>query len=201
LCEFCRLGHVPVMGRARVALTGLAAALICNVLVFGVAVKAFGQGAPAWAKALGPGVIVEAPAPDTVGHGSPGAAVLGVLAGLESHSVSGVCAYVQPVAQSSCRGLLNFPGMTWPTAARIHIGYVAIDGNRALVDATGTSCSPHETPRCLTNKNPAALLDSGKTFGALWTATLASGFSLSQKHVYSLGPCVKVRSKWYMWDF
>jgi hypothetical protein len=47
-------------------------------------------------------------------------------------------------------------------------------------------------PSCFTNKNPAAVLDTGKSFSALWSQSLAS-----QANVASLSPAIKIHGNWY----
>ena len=83
-----------------------------------------------------------------------------------------------------CRQLPNFKNFG--------IGYVAIDGTKALIGITGTICVPHQTPKCFTNTDPAAIFKSGKPFATLWTQAVAA-----PANVYSLSPAVKVNGKWY----
>ncbi len=46
------------------------------------------------------------------------------------------------------------------------------------------------------NHNPAAILDSGKSFSDLWLEELAAGNSTA--NVYSLLGVVKTRAGWYI---
>ena len=47
-------------------------------------------------------------------------------------------------------------------------------------------------PSCFTNNDPAALLDSGKSFKTLWSQSL-----MSSTNIYSLSPAIKVNGDWY----
>ncbi len=78
------------------------------------------------------------------------------------------------------------------------LGYVAIDGNEALVGSTGTSCSPDAKPTCESNDDPAAIFTEAKPFPELWTESVAA--TLSTTNSYQLIPCVKVGNKWYVYD-
>lgn len=83
-----------------------------------------------------------------------------------------------------------------PTMKSFALGYVAVHGRKALVGSTGTSCIPGQQPACVSNANPAAILDSGKSFSALWTESIAA--SNSTVNTYSLAPCVKIGGRWYV---
>ena len=120
------------------------------------------------------------------------------IAVLNGSKVSEFCQYVEPSAQSACRHTLA--GVTSTDGASIshfRLGYVAIDGNRALVGLTGTNCNPNEKPRCDTNTDPAALFSSHRSFGTLYTEALAGQNSNTTANTYSLAPCIEVGGKWY----
>lgn len=81
------------------------------------------------------------------------------------------------------------------TVGNFALGYVAVDGNEALVGSTGTSCSPDATPTCESNTDPAAIFSQAKPFPQLWAESVAA--DLSTTNSYQLLPCVKVGNKWY----
>jgi hypothetical protein len=154
---------------------------------------------PRWVAALGPGVTVTGPWPAAPGHDSPGAALAGELAALSSKDPAALCeyayAYASPVArceaQTSRTSLNQAPYFT-----SVKIGYVAIDGTRALVGFTGKVCSPGKTPECVTNADPSAIFSTGDTFTTLWAHTVNSPNSPSSD-AYTLLPCAEVGGKWY----
>ena len=76
---------------------------------------------------------------------------------------------------------------------------VAIEGDRALVGLTGTYCDPSGTPKCTTNTDPAAILSSGRSFDTLYPQAVQAGSSNSTSTAYSLAPCQRVDSHWYIY--
>ena len=82
-----------------------------------------------------------------------------------------------------------------PSLKNAGIGYVAIDGNKALVGTTGTFCVPDNTPKCFTNNDPAAIFSTKKPFGTLWTQANQS----NSENVYSLATCIQVSGHWYLY--
>ena len=46
---------------------------------------------------------------------------------------------------------------------------------------------------CVSNSDPAAVLDSGKSFAALWTQAMGT-----LSGAYSPIPCVRVSGTWYL---
>jgi hypothetical protein len=167
---------------------------------------------PPWENGLGPGVTVLAPGSFPAGNGSPGAAVTGMVTGLESSDLTTMCAYFQPMAASSCRQVLGMatsaamaslmPSLAGeiPHIVNFSVGYTAIDGSEALTVVLGTTCAPNGTgasapaasPSCTTSSDPAAGLDSGKSFAVLWSAANSSTASSS------LAPLVELNGKWYV---
>jgi hypothetical protein len=154
--------------------------------------------APSWAAALGSGVTVQAPASTAPGNGSPGAAVEGLFSSITGKHYSAECTYIEPSVQADCKsGIASVTSSTSPSLQNAAIGYVVIDGDRALVGTTGKFCVPGQKPACYTNTNPAAIFSGNrKSFSALWTAEN----SISSDNVYSLAPCVKVNGKWYLYE-
>jgi hypothetical protein len=160
------------------------------------------SSAPAWAAALGPGVTVVAPGTAAPGNDSPGAVITGWVDSLTSKKkVTGMCAYVPPGSQSKCRttfGSVNMSQITaqMPTVKNFGVGYVAIDGTKALVGETGKVCDS-ATHGCYSNSDPAAIFSSGKPFSSLWKTAAAEANSSSNSNAYSLSPCVEIVGKWY----
>ncbi len=153
---------------------------------------------PGWAKALGAGVAVFAPAPGSPGHSSPGSPVAGEVFALNRGKPEETCPYLQPSFQAQCRkALAHMPAAEIPTVKNFAIGYIAVDGKEALVGSTGIFCVPSEKPKCVPNRNPAAIFASGKSFKALWAETNAS--SNSSANTYSLAPCEEVGDRWYVY--
>jgi hypothetical protein len=152
---------------------------------------------PAWAKGLGPGIRVIAPAAAAPGHSSPGAATQGEVNAENAGKLERTCSYVPPSAQGQCRRLAaTVPaGDSFPVQ-HFALGYVVIHGDRALVGSTGTFCASNQKPRCVTNRNPAAIFSTAKRFSVLWAESIAA--SNSPAFSYSLAPCVKVGHRWYI---
>ncbi len=153
---------------------------------------------PGWAKSLGAGVVVFAPAPASPGHGSPAGPVAGEVSALNGGKPAATCPYLQPSFQSQCRKILSQMGKAdIPTVKNFAMGYIAVDGKQALVGSTGIFCVPGEKPLCVPNHNPAAILSSGKSFKALWAQTNAS--SNSAANLYELAPCQEIGGSWYVY--
>jgi hypothetical protein len=156
---------------------------------------------PSWASALGSGVTVVAPETVAPGNDSPGAVMTGVVDALNAKKYTALCSYVPPSEQSKCKtelGGLSASALAgaMPFAKNAGLGYVAIDGTEALVGSTGEYCTPGQSTECYTNNDPAAILNSGKPFSALWKTAVAAANSNSS-NVYELNPCVEVGGKWY----
>ena len=151
---------------------------------------------PSWASALGSGVTVVAPGQTAPGNGSPDAVIEGLFGALGAKRYASVCAYVEPAVQAACRaGMARETSATAPTIKNAAIGYAAIDGDEALVGTTGTLCAHPQQPVCNSNRDPAAILSSGKPFGTLWSEQVKAG---AANDVYMLAPCVKVGGRWYL---
>jgi hypothetical protein len=151
---------------------------------------------PSWASALGSGVTVDAPAQASPGTGSPAEVVEGVLAAVSSGQYKKECDYVEPSEQAGCKtGAAALNSANAPSLKNAKIGYVAIDGDKALVGTTGTFCVPDNTPKCFTNNDPAAIFETKKPFGTLWTQANQSG----SQNVYSLAACIQISGHWYLY--
>jgi hypothetical protein len=156
-----------------------------------------GSSTPSWAPALGSGVTITPPGSPAPGNDSPGGVMIGVIDALSSGHYSDFCKYEQPSQQSSCNASLSQVTAAeaksqLPTFKNVQLGYVAIDGTKALIGLTGTICVPNQTPSCFTNNDPAALFDSGKSFATLWSDAQSSG-----ANVYSLSPAIQINGSWY----
>jgi hypothetical protein len=151
---------------------------------------------PSWAAALGSGVTVVAPQSVAPGHGSPGAAVTGTMAALETKQAAAFCGYDVPSGQAQCKSTLSqIPSKDLPYATNFALGYVAIDGKKAVVGMTGKYCTPGQSPECFTNNDPAAVFSAEHSFSALWSNALKNSPTS-----YSLTPCTEIDGKWYIYS-
>ena len=183
-----------------IRLAARAAALACGITGLVSAVGCSSSSQPSWASALGPSVTIVGPATVAPGQGSPGAAVQGVFAAIAAKHYKAECPYFQPSVQAACKSVpaadLSKDEPYFKSAA---IGYVAIDGDKALVGTTGTFCVPNVKPACFTNNDPAAIFSGNKnSFSTLWTEQDKASNSNSDENVYTLAPCVKIGGKWYL---
>lgn len=149
---------------------------------------------PAWAGALGPGVTVAGsptagPVPDT-----PAAAVAGYFRQLAAPNPGGACLYWTPTDLANCQSFMSAEdqqdyGLKYKSFG---IGYTATYSDLALVVITHVhlcqpkTCAPDNT-------NPAALLDSGKSFITLWEQAVKPNASDPD-----LVPCIQGDGVWYV---
>lgn len=156
---------------------------------------------PEWVGELGPGVVVTAPAVAAPGDASPAAAVQGYVNAVNAGTLTQACAYFPPSGQSSCdTAMADAPSGSIPTFQGFSLAYVAVDGNEALVGATGMECVANDTPACSSNDDPAAIFSEGLPFSQLWAESIAADASSSSTNSYSLAPCVKVGANWYVYN-
>jgi hypothetical protein len=158
-----------------------------------------GSTAGSWARSLGSGVTVTGPGGASTASGAPGAVMQSVVNDLQEKQYSKLCDLYQASVQAECSTAFSSESSSaiatdMPTTKSFAVGYTAIDGDEALVGTTGTFCAPNQTPGCYTNNDPAAILDSGKSFATLWSQTASS----SNSGTYSLAPLVKVNGTWYV---
>ena len=157
-----------------------------------------GEGQPSGAGALGSGVTVDSPVAASPGTGSPQGVLIGLVTAFSAGHFTDLCKYEEPSAQSGCTSAWSGkPGMDvdlalLPFFKNVKPGYTAIDGDKALIGFTGTVCILKLYPSCFTNNDPAAILDSGKSFSTLWSQSLTS-----LANVYSLSPAIKINGNWY----
>lgn len=152
---------------------------------------------PPWAVSLGSGVTVEAPT-RTPARGSPQAAMTAYVRALDARDFTGACGYVVPSDQAACKSSAAHAGgqLAMPPGAvydGFGLGYTVIAGARALVGATGQLCVLTQAQTCVANPNPAAVLDSGKSFTALWRQALNA-----PSNAYSPVPCVRIDGTWFL---
>jgi hypothetical protein len=149
--------------------------------------------APSWAAALGPGVTVVPPGTAAPGHGSPGAVLTGLILAIKDKSATEYCGYGEPAVQAQCKSALSTtPASQFPTARNFALGYIVIDGDKAVAGNTGTVCATGPTG-CLTNNDPAAIFTTLHTFGALWKNAITPSCTK-----YSLEAFTKTSGNWYM---
>jgi hypothetical protein len=197
VADWARRQWLAFRGRRPTRRGWLVAAVATAVVLVG-ALKLSGliwtSAPPAWVPALGPGVTVTGPEQVAPGHGSPGAVLAGALAALSAKDPALLCDYeYSSVAQCEEQyGHVSSRQLPYKVSAKI--GYVAIEGTRALVGFTGTVCSQDATPRCIMNADPAAVFSAGNTFEVLWSQTL----SPTSSGAYGLLPCFEVNGKWYL---
>jgi hypothetical protein len=154
------------------------------------------SGDAGWAKTLGAGVVVVPPKRTVAGHSSPGAALEGFVTALDARQLKLWCSYYEPSFQATCRtNSANYLAANKPIFENFALGYVAIDGNHALVGSTGTDCLATGKPKCSSNHNPAAIFSTGATFKALWAETVTAYNSTA--NVYSLDLSIKIGGSWY----
>jgi hypothetical protein len=152
---------------------------------------------PSWVKSLGPGVTVTGSSRATAGDGSPAGVFLTEVKDVESGHFADMCSSFEPSQQATCKS--QFGSMPTaeikadlPTYKNFATTYTAIDGDQALVGSTGSVCYPNTTSKCVTNTDPAAIFDSGKSFATLWNETVNS-----KNNSYALIPLIKVNGAWY----
>ena len=177
-------------------LAAIAAAVITGALTLAGVIGT--SAPPPWAAALGTGVTVTGPGQVAPGHGSPGAALTGLMAALSSKDPATACDYVfvDPAAAGCTAQIGQTRRNQLSYSVSFKIGYVAISGTHALVGFTGKKCSPGVTHECMANTNPAAIFSTGNTFAALWTQTVNAAFNSPSS--YRLQPCVEAGGKWYV---
>jgi hypothetical protein len=190
-CVGIRAGRKGQVVLAVCALAGLLAVAGCTS----------GGSQPSWASALGSGVTVDSPGSSSPGTGSPQGVMIGVTASYSTGRFIDLCKYEEPSRRSGCISAwsLGPPGLNvdladLPVFKNVKPGYTAIDGNKALVGFTGNVCVLKLSPSCYTNHDPAAVLNSGKSFSTLWSQSLTS-----VPNVYSPIPAIEVNGNWYIY--
>jgi hypothetical protein len=158
-----------------------------------------GSSQPSWSSKLGSGVTVVAPGSASPTNASPDGVMVGVYKSVTTGPISDLCKYEQPTEQSTCKSEVSEAtkaqlASALPTFKNFAVGYTAIDGTKALIGTTGTVCVP-DPKGCYTNNDPAALLDSGKSFATLWKESVAAA-----SDVYSLSPAIEVNGSWYAYS-
>jgi hypothetical protein len=130
------------------------------------------------------------------GQDSPGAVTAAELSALSTKKAMSFCKYGLPTQVAECvSGLSQMPASQFPFSRNAAIGYVAIQGEKAVVGMTGTFCTPGQKPGCFTNTDPAAVFSTVHSFSGLWKNAMSSNPTS-----YSLTPCEKVGGKWYIYS-
>jgi hypothetical protein len=190
-------------GLAVCALAGLTAVAGCTGPSASTQAASAERPEASWAAALGSGLTVDSPGSASPGNDSPQGVMIGVATDYSTGQFADLCTYDPPSQQSGC--LSSWMGSPspgdevdlaqMPTGKNVKPGYTAIDGSQALVSFTGTVCVLKDSPSCFTNHDPAAILDSGKSFSQLWWQRIR--LPPTDGNFYSLSPAVKVHGKWY----
>ena len=154
---------------------------------------------PAWVKSLGPGVTVTGSSSARAGDGSAAGVYLTEAKDLHLGHFADMCSTVPPSLQATCKSQLSSVAAAaaavkseLPTFKNLATTYTATDGDKALVGTTGSVCTPNPA-QCITNTDPAAMFDSGKSFAALWNEAMNS-----KNTSYVLTPFIKVNGAWYI---
>lgn len=153
-----------------------------NIRPFWAAVAVSGALVLAAASCGGSASSGSTPAP---GHGSPQAAVMGLIRGLAAHDTSAACDYFVPAEQSACHGT-QLPA----TTGTVTIGHTAVKGDRALVVVMSSKyCVGNQ---CLSNSDSTKGLPSGST-------TFDQAYQATQNNQNDpTTPCQRVNGKWYV---
>jgi len=177
-----------------------AAGLACVVAAAGCSGGGTTSAQPPWVKSLGSGVTVRIPRPTASGSTSPASVVQAYVEAINDGKLTALCQLVEPAAQGACQqALAGSPQTGSSSFSDFALGYVATKGDKALVGLTGTHCSPQEKPTCSTNKDPAAIFSSGRPFDALYADATRALSPSNSGNRYSLVPCVRVGSAWYLY--
>jgi hypothetical protein len=143
---------------------------------------------------------VRIPTPTASGDTSPASVAQAYVEAVNDGKLSTLCQLVEPAGQTACQqALAGVPSTAGGTFSDFGLGYVAVKGDRALVGLTATHCSPTEKPACSTNKDPAAIFSSGKSFEALYSGATRALSPSNTRNTYSLVPCTRVGSAWYLY--
>lgn len=119
----------------------------------------------------------------------------GTLAAFNGKDFAKSCSYTEPATQAGCKSEASqIPASKTPTAKNFAIGYVVIDGDKAVVGTTGTVCTPGNSPECFTNNDPSAVFSTLSSFSELWSNAIKNSSG------YSLAPCVKINGDWYIYS-
>jgi hypothetical protein len=131
----CRIPRERFLETGRPTWRGWLLAAFAAVVVIG-ALKLAGviwtSAPPQWVTTLGTGVTVTGPEHVAPGHGSPGAALTGVMAALSSKDSAAFCGYMFVSSAARCTGPSGQGSRDrLPYGVSVKIGYVAIAGTRA----------------------------------------------------------------------
>jgi hypothetical protein len=154
---------------------------------------------PSWVSSLGAGVTTVPPGSSpSPGHGSPGGVAEANTADINAGNLTAACGLLEPSAQAACTQATTGQSSSGVSYQNFGLGYIAIDGNEALVGTVGTYCNPNYSPTCFTNSDPAAVFSSGQTFATLYNAAVAAAANSTPSNNYSLAPCIEIGGAWYL---
>lgn len=127
---------------------------------------------------------------------SPTAVVASVLASSSNTSVA-VCQFVLPAEQAGCRSIWSNRSGSNPDETTIQnfADRQVVEGDRALVVATGKTCGVSGDPnQCQSNSDSNTGFDSGSSFDALYSEATTSPATANPWIV----PCQLVAGRWYV---
>jgi len=154
---------------------------------------------PLWATALGGGITIVPPGSHpSPGNGSPGGVAEANTADINAGNLTAACELLEPSAQAACTQATTGQSSSGVSYENFGLGYIAIDGDEALVGTVGTYCNPNSSPTCVTNSDPAAIFSSGQTFATLYNAAVAAAANSTPSNDYSLAPCIEIDGAWYL---
>ena len=152
---------------------------------------------PSWVSSLGAGVTIVPPGSSpSPGTGSPGGVIEADVADVNAGNLTAGCGLLEPSEQALCTQAVTGQSSNGASIQNFGLGYIAIDGDEALVGTVGTNCTPTNSPPCHTNSDPAAIFSGGQTFATLYNAALTAENGTSSN--YSLVPCVEIGGAWYL---
>lgn len=124
----------------------------------------------------------------------PAAVMKTFVDGLSSHNFQKACDQVEPLQQAKCASDLG--QVKSYTVRNVKIGRQVIQGDRALVSVTMTSCvDVGNGPQCQTASDPNAGMPSSKlSFDQAFAAATSNSSSTEQ----AAAPLVKEKGHWYV---
>jgi hypothetical protein len=165
-----------------------------------------GGNGTAWINSLGAGIVVTPPGPGIIGVG-PGklsppdvVALWAEQARSQDPGNGDLCDDIEPPAQNACDGLSAAQvdpqlDANQQQSGTYSDGYIATNGDEALVGVTGEYCLPLKKT-CATNTNPSAVFSSRKSFTTLFSEALTA---MNPNDIaYTLIPCVEQYGDWFI---
>ena len=129
------------------------------------------------------------------GAASPGTVVSEAFSDVVSGNLTGLCNYVLPSNQRSCRTAAASAGSGNTGSGSISVTNVETQGNEALVSITGRACV---SGQCSSNEDASLGMPSSKvSFSTAFAAAITAGNS-SSVSTFSPVPCMLVNGQWYL---